>query len=226
MRAHEHHCFAGRTGPHEVRWQIASIYDPEMGPDLLDDCDAVILAGSGEVQLGSPRLVNVLPLVRAFVRGAAERSVPFLGVSLGHQLAAHAFDAAIVEDPTLSELGVATIRLTAEGVADPLFTGLPESFPAIQGHNDSVRQVPDGFVLLAGGERCPVQAMRHAGALFYSLQFHPELDETDLRVRVRHYHDQYERTPGRTEDALRNLRPTPEANRIVMQFLGLARRPS
>jgi GMP synthase (glutamine-hydrolysing) len=222
MRAHEHQCFAGRTGGQRVRWQIASLFDPEMGPDLLLDCDAVIVAGSGEVDFQDPRLVAVLPMIRAFVRAAAERNVPFLGVSFGHQLAAHAFDGPVVADPTLSELGTATIRLTDEGKADPLFAGVPDSFPAIQGHNDSVGAQPADFRLLAGGDCCPVQAMRLPDTLFYTLQFHPELDEHDLRVRIRHYRQQYERTPGRTDEALASLGPTPDANHIVETFIALS----
>ena len=221
MRVHEHRCFVGLTGDVRVRWQIASLFDPEMGPDLLLDCDAVIVAGSGELDLGNERLRQALPLVRSFIRSAAERKMPFLGVSFGHQLAAHAYDGSIVEDPGKSELGIATIRLTEEGRRDPLFAGLPAEFPAIQGHNDSVGHAPDGFVLLAGGDRCPVQAMRHPDSIFYALQFHPELDAAALRVRIQHYRDQYERSPGRTDEALANLAPTPDANRIPAAFLRL-----
>jgi GMP synthase (glutamine-hydrolysing) len=212
----------GLTGDVRVRWQIASLFDPEMGPDLLLDCDAVIVAGSGEIGLGNERLERALPIVRAFIRSAAERRKPFLGVSFGHQLAAHAYDGSIVGDPGKSELGIATIKLTDAGRQDPLFKGLPPEFPAIQGHNDSVGQAPPGFVLLAGGDRCPVQAMRLPDSVFYTLQFHPELDEAALRVRVRHYREQYERSPGRTDEALANLVPTPDANRIPARFLELA----
>jgi GMP synthase (glutamine-hydrolysing) len=224
MRVHEHRCFAGRTGPHDVRWSIASLFDPEMGPDLLDDCDAVIVAGSGEVELSSPRLDGVLPRVTSLIRAAAEREAPLLGVSFGHQLSAHAFHGTIVHDPTYAELGIASVHLTDEGKADPLFDGFPETFPAIQGHNDSVGTLPPDFRLLAGGDRCPVQAMRRPDSVFYTLQFHPELDESDLRLRVQHYREQYERSPGRTDQALENLGPTPDANQIVMRFIGLARR--
>jgi GMP synthase (glutamine-hydrolysing) len=222
MRAHEHQCFDKLTGSHRVRWQIASLFDPEMGPDLLLDCQAIIVAGSGEVELSDPRLRSALPMVRAFIRGAAERGVPFLGVSFGHQLAAHAYDGQVVGDRTQSELGIATIRLTDEGKQDPLFEAVPDSFKAIQGHKDSVGALPAGFLLLAGGDRCTVQAMRLPNTLFYTLQFHPELDDAALRTRVQHYRDQYEITPGWTDEALKNLEPTPDANLILERFLGLA----
>jgi len=221
MRGHEHRCFTGLTGDVRVRWQIASVFSPEMGPNLLLDCDAVIVAGSGEIDVGDERMQRALPIVRAFIRSAAEGGTPFLGVSFGHQLAAQAYDASILADPTLSELGVATIRLTDEGKRDPLFAGMPAEFPAISGHNDSVGHAPEGFVLLASGDRCPVQAMRRPGSPFYTLQFHPELDGEALKVRVRHYHEQYERSPGRTEEAIASLEPTPDANGIVARFLGL-----
>jgi GMP synthase (glutamine-hydrolysing) len=223
MRVHEHHCFARRTGPHRVRWQIASLFDPEMGPDLLQDCDAVILAGSGEVELTSPRLTSVLPVVEAFVRAAAERGVPFLGVSFGHQLAVHAFHGTVVNDPALSELGISRVQLTGEGQGDPLFRGLPERFPAIAGHNDSVEAPPPDFELLAGGDRCPIQALRLRDSVFYTLQFHPELDEDDLRLRIQHYRDRYVSSPDETDAALAELEPTPDANSLVMRFLGLVR---
>ena len=223
MRVHESQCFRRRMGTSAPKWLIASIFDPEFGPDLLDDCDAVIFGGTGEVKIHHPRLQHVLPCARALVRAAAENGVPFLGVSFGHQIVANAFGAPVVEDPKHSELGLARISLTDAGKADPLFAGFPEAFDAIAGHNDSVETVPSELELLAIGDRCRNQVFRLPGSVFYTTQFHPELDEEDLRVRVKHYRAQYPQ-PGAEpiERDVAKLGPTPDANRLVARFIELA----
>jgi len=221
MRVHEYECLRRRTAGHAPKWQIASIFDPEFGPDLLDDCDSVIFGGTGEVKIDHPRLTHILPCARALVRAAAENGVPFLGVSFGHQIVANAFGGSVVQNPKYSELGLGRITLTEAGQADPLFEGSPASFDAIVGHNDSVEAVPPELELLATGERCPNQVFHLPGSVFYTTQFHPELDEDDLRVRVEHYRAQYAR-PGSEPPDASELGPTPDANRLVARFLELA----
>ena len=57
---------------------------------------------------------------------------------------------------------------------DPLFAGLPDPFIVRQSHTCEVKQLPPGFDLIATGDNCAVQAMKHRDRLLYSTQFHPE----------------------------------------------------
>ena len=95
-----------------------------------------------------------------------------------------------VVDRTYGEPVSATrITLTPEGVADPLFGVLPQSFDSFLGHKEAIKQLPRGAVVLASSQRCPVQGFR-IGTRVYATQFHPELDVEGLCTRVdayRHY---------------------------------------
>ncbi|GAB3624776.1 glutamine amidotransferase [Mariniluteicoccus endophyticus] len=115
------------------------------------------------------------------------RDLPFFGACYGvGTLGAHQ-DAVI--DRTYGEApGAVTIMLTDEGVRDPLCAHLPSRFDAFVGHKEAVRTLPPHAVLLATGERCPVQMFRIRTNL-YATQFHPELDAVALAERLRAYRD-------------------------------------
>lgn len=71
------------------------------------------------------------------------------------------------------DTGPTTIRLTPEAETDPLFGGLAHTFSALTAHKEGTARLPDGAVLLATNDACPVQAFR-LGDRLYATQFHPE----------------------------------------------------
>lgn len=71
------------------------------------------------------------------------------------------------------DTGPTGIRLTADGRRDSLFTGMAESFTALTAHKEGTARLPEGAVLLATNDDCPVQAYR-VGDRLYATQFHPE----------------------------------------------------
>jgi GMP synthase-like glutamine amidotransferase len=111
-----------------------------------------------------------------FLREAAERGLPVLGICLGAQMIAKAAGAAVTKNP-VPELGWGTVALTPEGLADPLFAGLPPVLPVFQWHGDTFA-VPEGGALLATGDACRNQAFRHRRC--WGLQFHLEADRALL----------------------------------------------
>jgi GMP synthase (glutamine-hydrolysing) len=130
------------------------------------------------VAMGGPMSVNDdadLPWLTAEKRsiGAAVRAgVPYFGACLGVQLLAASLGARVYagERP---EVGVLPVTLTAEGAADPIFAGLPGSFPALQWHGDTF-DLPEGAALLASSPAFPNQAFRF-GRAAYGIQFHMEV---------------------------------------------------
>ena len=80
------------------------------------------------------------------------------------------------------------IRLTAEGVADPLVGALPERFDALVGHKEATERLPGDAVLLASSAGCPVQIYR-VGTV-YATQFHPEVSTADFIARAQVYRHQ------------------------------------
>ncbi|MFS0866316.1 GMP synthase [Microbacterium sp. 179-B 1A2 NHS] len=71
------------------------------------------------------------------------------------------------------DTGPTGIRLTDEGRRDPLFGALAGTFTALTAHKEGTARLPEGAVLLATNEDCPVQAYR-IGDRMYATQFHPE----------------------------------------------------
>ena len=110
---------------------------------------------------------------------------PFLGACYGIGVLGGL--AGGVVDRTYGEpIGALPVRLTPDGADDPLFSVMPAEFLAFLGHNEAVAQLPEGAVLLASTDTCPVHAFR-LGRNVYATQFHPELDVVALCDRIDAY---------------------------------------
>ncbi len=168
-----------------------------LGQVELDDWSGIILGG-GPFNMSDPDDLKspVQHRVEGELHDLAERVVatdsPFLGACYG--IGVLGTRAGGVVDRTYGEpVGALPVRLTPEGVGDPLFGELPEVFRAYLGHKEAVSTLPEGGVLLASTDTCPVHAFR-LGRNVYATQFHPELDAAALCDRLDAYsaHGYYE----------------------------------
>jgi GMP synthase-like glutamine amidotransferase len=104
------------------------------------------------------------------LRQALSGDVSIWGVCLGAQLLAAAAGGEVTRGP-VPEVGVETVELTALAATDPVFGGLPDTFPVLQWHQDTF-SLPEGAELLATGSAYRNQAFRIGSS--YGLQFHVE----------------------------------------------------
>jgi GMP synthase (glutamine-hydrolysing) len=125
-------------------------------------------------------LIELMALIRGF--GVAER--PVLGVCLGAQVIARAYDGEVFRLGGL-EAGYVTMQTTPDAAADPLFAGLTGPFSAFHTHYEGVRNIPGATVLATGGMSA-VQAFR-VGPTTYGVQFHPEATIDIARDWVRKF---------------------------------------
>ena len=132
------------------------------------------------VAMGGPMDVwqeDLLPWLaqekRAIREWVKERGKPYLGICLGHQLLADALggEVGLMGVP---EVGLTQVELTAEGAADPIFAGFPNSIETFQWHSAGVKRLPEGAVTLAATAACPIQALRY-GRHAYGFQYHVEI---------------------------------------------------
>src|SRR5260370_1374121 len=82
-----------------------------------------ILSLGGPEYAGDEEL-SYLVQEKSLIRRAVDQDIPFLGICLGGQLLASALGAPVVRKG-LTEIGFFDAQLTAEGMSDPLFAGLP-----------------------------------------------------------------------------------------------------
>ena len=112
---------------------------------------------------------------------------PFLGACYGIGLVGSRLGGIV--DKTYGEpVGQVSVDISPAGDADPLFAQIDSPFEAFVGHKEACSRLPDGAVLLASSDRCPVQAFR-LGNNVYATQFHPELDVEGVITRIRAYRD-------------------------------------
>ncbi len=143
-----------------------------------EDVEAELL-----VVLGGPMGVYELdqhPFLKEELGVIVERLLsdrPCLGICLGSQLLASAAGAKVFPGKNGLEVGVAPVRWTKEGLADPVIAGVKPKTVVAHWHQDTFEPVPDS-VLLASTDRYKQQAFRVGTS--YGFQFHPELSAAEL----------------------------------------------
>jgi GMP synthase (glutamine-hydrolysing) len=86
------------------------------------------------------------------------------------------------------DTGPVGVDLTPDGRRDPLLGTLAARFTALTAHKEGSAAVPDGAILLATNDGCPVQAYR-VGDRLYATQFHPEPTTRAFTERMAVYRD-------------------------------------
>jgi len=109
--------------------------------------------------------------------------VPILGVCLGHQAICEAYGGRIVHAKTLMHGKQSPITVARP---DPLFAGLPTTFPVARYHSLAADPgtLPDTLIVTALSDDGEIQAVRHATLPVFGVQFHPESVLTPLGSQI------------------------------------------
>ncbi|AKV88027.1 GMP synthase [Microbacterium sp. 1.5R] len=91
-----------------------------------------------------------------------------------------------VTSDTPESASATVIETTAAGAADPVFGPSSPALTVFTAHKESAAALPEGAVLLATNDTCPVQAYR-VGTHLYTAQFHPEPTPRDFADRMTFY---------------------------------------
>jgi GMP synthase (glutamine-hydrolysing) len=174
------------TDVHRIRMDKVGV--PKLNLELYSG----IIIGGGPANVSDPfdkkplyqkKLENDLS---GLLEQILDRDIPCLGACYGLGAIANFAGGEVSKERYGEAVGSVEIRLTDEGKADPLLTGLPESFNAFVGHKEAVQDVPKDGVLLGSSPTCPVQILRIKKNI-YGTQFHPELDNDGLTLRIQIY---------------------------------------
>lgn len=105
-----------------------------------------------------------------------ELGIPILGFCYGQQIMAVKLGGRVGHTEK-GEYGPATLVRKGEA---RILDGTPEGGQTVwMSHRDAVSQVPEGFVVTASTETCPIAAMECPERNIYATQFHPEVRHTE-----------------------------------------------
>jgi len=222
----EYAAVLGFTGLDERDLQRVRLERTALHEVDLDRLSGIILGGGPfNISDAESSKSPVQQRVEADLRALAERVVaedfPFLGACYGIGTVGSLRGGVV--DRTFGEpIGAVPVRLTDAGREDPLFGALPERFDAFLGHKEAVRHLPEGAVLLARGQDCPVQGFR-LGRRVYATQFHPELDAEQLCLRITVYRDHGYFHPAEYDGLIAGARAATvtEPPRLLSRFVEL-----
>lgn len=131
-----------------------------------ENIKGIILSGSPcSVNESEAPMVDIAELVA---------HVPVLGVCYGAQLAAKVYGGR-VEKSNKREYGRAQMTRQKE---EALLLGLSDKSQVWMSHSDTIKELPEGFEILATTDSIPVAAFKKTSAEphdLYGLQFHPEV---------------------------------------------------
>ncbi len=141
----------------------------------------------GVILSGSPYSVNDPAAPKPDIKAIADK-LPVLGVCYGAQLLAQQ-SGGVVGKSTHREYGRAHLQ---DIVNDPLLTTINAGSQVWMSHSDSIKELPEGFNVIARTESIPVAAYKAADSYannpVYGIQFHPEVTHsTDGRQLYKNF---------------------------------------
>jgi GMP synthase-like glutamine amidotransferase len=176
------HCLKQEKIPYQILNLKPSVRFPK-----LEDITHIVLLG-GPMNVYEEDRYPFLREEDLFIKEAIQRGKAILGICLGAQLIAKALGAKVFKAP-VKEIGWYDVSLTKIGVQDPLFSGLPKTFPVFQWHEDTF-EIPKSGKLIATSSPVSHQAFRY-GEKVYGLQFHLEVTEEMIQEWIETYEEEF-----------------------------------
>ena len=140
---------------------------------LKDNIDGLVLSG------GTPR-IGLQDDLGNSGEYLEKSDFPILGICAGHQFIGRYFGGE-VKASIKPEFGKVEIMVIGKG---KLFDDVPGKTIVWTSHNDEVSKLPNDFQILASGEDCKIQAMKHKNKPIYGIQFHPEVEHTEYGEQI------------------------------------------
>lgn len=171
---HEDECppdlFEGWLRSAGVQLDVVQAHRGQPVPSKLE-ADGLLILG-GHMGANDDDSCAWLPATKELIRSVVADGAPFLGICLGHQMAAVALGGRVERNAGGTTRGIVPVGLTDAGRADPLL-GAQADQPSVHWNSDIVTAVPEGAALLATSPDGSAQALRFA-ELAWGVQFHPE----------------------------------------------------
>jgi len=160
--------FESLLGPHGIELTVFDVQQAPVPTDL-DAFDGWLVTGSAN---SAYEPLEWIPPVEKALRTMIERETPLVAVCFGHQLLAQAMGGRVERSPDGWGAGVHHYELI--GDAQPwMDPPADRSVSLIASHQDQVTEAPDGAVIWARTEHCPIAGFT-LGPRAMTIQPHPE----------------------------------------------------
>jgi len=173
-------------------------------PASPDECDGWVVTGS---RYSVYDRMPWLDRLHGFVRDIRTAGAPYLGICFGHQLLAHAVGGRTTKADVGWGVGAHDMKTGVDG--------LPDSLRLLYLHQDQVVEVPDGGVVLASADHCPVAALQ-VDEQMLGIQAHPEFSADYLAALL---HAREERIGQDVVDAALRSLDAPRDEAVVAGWL-------
>lgn len=158
-----------------------------------------------------------------YLENIVESGKPCLGVCCGGQMLSMVLGGEVRRSPS-KEVGGYEVKLSDQGLADPLFKGFPDVFPVFHWHTDMFT-VPPGGKLLGEGDPCPIQAYRKNNV--WGVIFHLEITSEDAKRWANAYPEEPGLIGKTVEQVIQECEKTEVemtklASKLIDNFLSIA----
>lgn len=154
--------------------------------------------------------------VEGLIRRSLDNDVPLFAICLGAQQAAMVLGETVFRGENGFEGGWRQMQRTPAGVADPVLSVVPDDVVFMEWHQDTF-DLPKGATLLASTDQYTNQIYRY-GSMF-AVQFHPELDEANIRLWHAHRMTIAPETTPSLDDLMHDVdKRTDAASRLMDAF--------
>ena len=181
----------------------------------LEDYDGILMSGSSFMVTDQhPWSVDTGNMIKPIV----ERGLtPILGVCYGHQLISHTLGGN-VEYAAIRQIGSKSCVLTPEARTDRLFSVFDKTDLVVHVlHRQVVTAIPPAACIMAYNDIDPFHALK-LGPRCWSVQFHPELKETNLRTIVEFNKDMLPKDGLNYDTVLASVQKTRDGEMILRRF--------
>ncbi|MHB1439694.1 MAG: GMP synthase subunit A [Cuniculiplasma sp.] len=136
----------------------------------IKDSDGWVLSG------GAPSITNEIPKLGKISEILDNSDVPVFGICIGAQFMALHFNGEVRKAP-YPEFGKTMVQFFDQG---SIFRNVPDNIIVWENHNDEIVSLNDEFVTCARSKNCHVQAFYSKRRPFFGVQFHPEVENTQM----------------------------------------------
>ncbi len=159
--------FAELFAPHDLEIVTYDVTEGHL-PAATDECDGWLVSGSADSTYDERSWIAP---VEAFLRDLVTAEAPLVAVCFGHQLLAQAHGGRVAKADAGWGVGAHDYAFT-----EPLAPWMDPASPTLRliaSHQDQVVELPEGAVVLASTDHCPVAAFT-LGPRAFAIQPHPE----------------------------------------------------